>query len=97
MAYSIDIYLTDGDDGFLASSNVRSTVRHRATNDLARSLDLWNESCGIGATVAKVYVNDDEGHQVSSYKLKRRETGHFRFVESLEYEIEERDDGEEGE
>lgn len=93
MAYSIDIYLTDEDDNLLASSNVRSTERHRATNDLSYSLDLWNRSCGIGATVAKIYVNDDEGHQISSYKLKRKVTGHFHFVESLEYEI----DGEEEE
>lgn len=87
MTYSIDIYLTNEQDDFLASSNVRATDVHRATNDLARSLDLWNESLGIGATVAKVYVNDEGGSQVSSYKLKRRETGRFRFVESLEYEI----------
>lgn len=92
MTYSIDIYLADEADSFLASSNVRASNVHRATNDLARSLDLWNESLGIGATVAKIYVNDEGGSQVSSYKLKRRETGHFRFVESLEYEIEDEEE-----
>lgn len=91
MTYSIDIYLTDEADNFLASSNVRASNVHRATNDLARSLDLLNSSCDLGATVAKVYVNAEDGIQVSSYKLKRRETGHFRFVESLEYEIEDRE------
>ena len=97
MAYSIDIYLTDGDDGFLASFNVKATNINRVTNDMAYSLDLLNRSCSIGATVAKIYVNDGDGHQVSAYKLKRRKAGHFHFVESLEYEVEERDDGEEEE
>ena len=95
MTCSIDIYLMDENDDMLASTTIRSTRRSRATNDLAHCLDLLNSACDLGATVAKIYVNDEGGSPVSSYKLRRRETGHFRFVESLEYEIQ--GDEEEGE
>lgn len=87
MTYSIDIYLESERGDMLASTSIGSTGRSRATNDMAHSLDLLNSSCDLGATVAKIYVNDEGGSQVSSYKLKRRETGHFHFVESLEHEI----------
>lgn len=86
MTYSITAQLIDGTGNFIASVDVRGTSMNRATNDLVDVLEKLDSLCGLDSSAASIYINDGVYGMVSSYKLKRRKTGHFHFVERLEYE-----------